>query len=483
MLVVPLRSQRSAKHEVTDIGLDWTHAIAVVGMACRFPDSPGVDEFWELLHEGRDVIRPVSSDRWDADRHHDPVPGRRGRLTSRVGGFLDDLAAFDAGFFGISPREAARIDPAQRILLELAWESIEDAGQVPSLWPGRQVGVFVGQCYGDYEGLEMRDPTRIDIYALTGSMRSTTAGRISYHVGLEGPSLVVDTACSSSLVAVHLACQSLRSGECSLDFAGGVNVLLDPACSFAFSQAGMLSPDGRCKAFDARADGFVRSDGAGLVLLKPALAAARDGDRIRALILGSAVGNDGRSSGLLMTPSAAGQEATLRAAYRAAGVAAGDVRYVEAHGTGTTVGDAVEVDALAAVLGEGRGAAGAGQGREPRHPLRRRLLPGAAAAPAPARTHREAGDGRSPPARRSGDADPLRHAPQRSLLGVARLGQRRSGREVWRPSSSPPPSSTGERACRCPLSALACGRWLAGRRCRLSPGSRVAVQAAPTVTS
>ena len=273
---------------------------------------------------------------------------------TRWGGFLDQIDLFDASFFGISPREADRLDPQQRLLLEVAWEALEDAGQPQERLSGSDASVFIGMWLNDYEGRMFADPAGVDFYMTTGSGRYSASGRLSYVLGLQGPSLTIDTACSSSLVAVHLACRSLWSGECSLALAGGANVILQPQISIAYSQSKMMAPDGRCKFGDAGANGYVRSEGAGIVVLKPLSAALGDGDPIYALIQGSAVNNDGRSSGYMATPARIGQEQLLRRAYRDAGVSPGSVNYVEAHGTGTSAGDPVEIGALGCVLSEGR---------------------------------------------------------------------------------------------------------------------------------
>ena len=331
--------------------------IAIVGIGCRFPGADGPRAFWRLLCEGVDAISEVPPERFDLRRVYDPSPGTPGKIASRWGGFLRGIDRFDAAFFGISPREAARMDPQQRLLLEVAWEALEDAGLVAERLAGSRTGVFVGMCYGDYEDLELGDPQAVDLYVNTGGARNIASGRISFAFGFEGPSLTVDAACSSSLVTVHLACQSLWGRESVLALAGGANLILQPQFSIGFSQAAMLSPGGRCRAFDAGADGFVRSEGVALLVLKPLARALADGDPIYALIRGSAVNNDGRSSGLLMTPGRPGQEAVLRQAYADAGLPPAAVQYVEAHGTGTRVGDPVEAAALGAVLGQGRDAA------------------------------------------------------------------------------------------------------------------------------
>jgi acyl transferase domain-containing protein len=328
--------------------------IAVIGIGCRFPGASGPEAFWELLRNGVDAIREIPSDRPGLASFYDPRPRTPGRLVSRWGGFLEDVDRIDAAFFGLSPREADRMDPQQRLLLEVVWEALEDAGQVAERLAGSATGVFVGLWINDYEALMFADPARVDFHMTTGSGRYSASGRISYTFGLQGPSLTVDTACSSSLVAVHLACQALRSGECGLALAAGANTILTPQVSIAYSQSQMLSPDGRCKFGDARGDGYVRSEGAGVVALKLLSRALADGDPVHAVILGSAVNNDGRTSGFLSTPGRGGQEDLLRKAYRAAGVDPRRVQYVEAHGTGTSAGDPVELQALGTVVAEGR---------------------------------------------------------------------------------------------------------------------------------
>ena len=329
--------------------------IALIGIGCRFPGANGPESFWRLLREGVDAIREVPADRFDIDAVYDPRPGTPGKLISRCGGFLEGVDRFDFSFFGISPREAARMDPQQRLLLEVAWEALEDGGQTANALSGSATAVFIGLCTSGYlDALSLRDyPAAMDNYISSGNARSVVPGRISYALGLHGPSVAIDAACASSLVTVLMACRSIWDGECAQALAGGVNLLLEPSHGFGFSQAGMLAPDGRCKFGDAGADGFVRSDGVGIVVLKPLSRALADGDPIYALIRGGATNNDGRRSGSLMSPSAIGQEEVLRAAYRNAGVEPQAVRYVEAHGTGTAAGDPVEVAALAKVLGSG----------------------------------------------------------------------------------------------------------------------------------
>jgi acyl transferase domain-containing protein/acyl carrier protein len=330
-------------------------AIAIIGIGCRFPGGANSPEsFWRLMRDGIDAITEVPAERWALPSFYDARPVTPGKINTRWGGFLSQIDHFDANFFNISPREAVRMDPQQRLLLEVTWEALEDAGQVPEKLAGSRSGVFIGMIANEYEDLYFHDPQSVDVYVNTGCARSVASGRLSYALGLQGPSLTVDTACSSSLVAVHLACQSIRTGESELAIAGGVNLLLMPQPSIGWCQANNLAPDGRCKAFDARANGFIRSDGVGVLVLKPLSRAMADGDPIYALIRGSAVNNDGQTSGLLMTPGQKGQEAMLVEAYRNAGVDPAQVQYVEAHGTGTKVGDPTEARALGVVLGAGR---------------------------------------------------------------------------------------------------------------------------------
>ena len=329
--------------------------IAIIGMACRIPGSePGLEGFWRLLDEGRDMVTAVPPERWDAEAYYDPDPDAPGRMATKWGGFLADISGFDASFFGISRREAVSMDPQQRLLLEMSWEALENAGQSARALSGSSTGVFVGLSTADYHGLLLEQGEgNIDTYFATGTSSSIAAGRISYVLGLHGPSVALDTACSASLVAVHLACQSLRLRECGLALAGGVNAILWPEVNLALSRAHAMAPDGRCKTFDSRADGFVRGEGGGIVVLKRLSAAVADGDNILALIRGSAINQDGRSSGIT-APNGSAQEAVIRQALAAAGVEPHDIGYVEAHGTGTALGDPIEAHALAAALGAGR---------------------------------------------------------------------------------------------------------------------------------
>ncbi len=333
-----------------------TEPIAIVGMGCRFPGGVVDGEtFWNLLREGRDAISLVPPERWDVEAYYDPDPDAPGKMVTHWGGFLDQVDKFDAGFFEIAPREAAGMDPQQRLALEVAWEALENAGIAPAGLQGSKTGVFLGIASGDYSHLSLAtgDPELLDAHYASGVAHSIAAGRISYLLGLEGPSISLDTACSSSLVAVHLASQSLRAGDCSLALAGGVNVMLAPETTALLSRVRMLAPDGRCKAFDASADGFVRGEGCGFVALKTLSQAQIDGDRILAVIRGSAVNQDGASSSLT-APNGPSQVSLMRQALAGAGVLPGQVSYVEAHGTGTALGDPIELQALGAVYGASR---------------------------------------------------------------------------------------------------------------------------------
>src|SRR5271165_763974 len=320
-------------------------------MACRLPggiDSP--EGFWQALLRGDDLITEIPAERWDAEEYYDPEPGVPGRSVSRWGGFLDDVAGFDAEFFGIGEREAIAIDPQHRLLLETSWEAIEHAGLNPVDLAGSQTGVFVGLTHGDYELLAAEVSALEDPYAFTGTNFSMASGRIAYALGVHGPALTVDTACSSGLTAVHMACRSLHEGESGLALAGGATVLLQPTKCNSASAQGMLSPTGRCHAFDVAADGFVSSEGCAVVLLKRLSDAQRDGDRILAVVRGTASNQDGRTVNIA-TPSLNAQVAVYRAALVAAGVDAGSIGMVEAHGTGTPVGDPIEYSSLAQVYG------------------------------------------------------------------------------------------------------------------------------------
>jgi phthiocerol/phenolphthiocerol synthesis type-I polyketide synthase B len=329
--------------------------IAVVGIGCRYPGGVSdPDSFWQLLERGTDVIGEMPAGRFDVGKLFDSTPRTPGRVVTREGGFLEEIDRFDAAFFGISPREAQKIDPQQRLLLEVVWEALEDAGIVPSSLAGGRVGVYAGLWSGEYEQVLSRRLEEMDLYATTGTGRYAAAGRISFALDARGPSLTVDTACSSSLVALHLAAQSLRTGECDTAIVAAANLILQPFISVAYSRSGMLSPSARCRFGAPGPDGYVRSEGAGALVLRRLDEAVAAGDPVHAVVLGSAVNSDGRGSDRLVAPSLDAQMEMLRTAYADAGIDPGSVAYVEAHGTGTQAGDAVELSALGAVLGPGR---------------------------------------------------------------------------------------------------------------------------------
>ena len=336
---------------------DWgsmDEPIAVIGLGCRFPgEITGPDALWQFLCEGRSAVEEVPPNRWAPFDDGSPAVAAALARTTRWGSFLTDIDAFDAEFFDISLREAAKMDPQQRLLLEVAWEALEHAGIPPSSLRRSQTGVFVGASIGEYGYLASSDLPAVDAWSNSGGALSIIANRLSYFLDLRGPSVTVDTACSSSLVALHLACQSLRMQDSDVAIAGGVNLLLSPAVFRGFDQSGALSPTGSCHAFDADADGFVRGEGCGVVVLKRLSDALRDRDRLLAVVRGSAVNQDGRSNGLL-APNPAAQMAVLRSAYANAGVPSHEVDYVETHGTGTLLGDPIEARALGKVLGRGR---------------------------------------------------------------------------------------------------------------------------------
>ena len=328
--------------------------IAIIGIGCRFPGGiTDPDGLWDFLLAGRSGIREVPDGRWSSFEGVSPDEDAVVAATTRWGGYLDDVADFDADFFEIPSGEADKMDPQQRLLLEVTQEALDHAGVPADSLAETRTGVFAGACSAEYWPIATADLTAVDAWSGTGGALSIIANRVSYYFDLRGPSVTVDTACSSSLVAVHMACQSLRTGESDVALAGGVNVLLTPAPTRSFDVAEVLSRSGGCHAFDASADGFVRSEGAAVVVLKRLSDAVRDGDRVLAVVRGSAVNQDGRSNGL-MAPNPAAQMAVLRAAYADAGVDPHDVGYVEAHGTGTLLGDPIEAKGLGTVLGRGR---------------------------------------------------------------------------------------------------------------------------------
>jgi iturin family lipopeptide synthetase A len=345
LIIRKLREQLDAARAAS------SEPIAVVGLGCRLPGADGPEAFWELLSEGRDAITEVPRERWDVNALYDPRPGTPGKVYSRCGGFLDDVESFDAAFFNISAREAATVDPQQRLLLEVVWEALEHAGIAPSSLKATPTGVFVGVTASDYACLQLeQNKLPDDPYFNTGAALNACAGRVSYVLGLQGPSMAIDTACSSSLTAVHLACSSLRNRECDTALAGGVNLILASWPNVTLAAAQMVAPDGRCKTFDASADGYVRGEGCGIVVLRRLSDALKAGDRVLALIRGTAVNQDGASSGFSV-PNGVAQQALIRRALEAAGVSPAEIDYVESHGTGTALGDPIEAGALGAVLG------------------------------------------------------------------------------------------------------------------------------------
>jgi len=351
-----LRSVEQMKQKLNVAESRGQQPIAIIGMGCRFPgDVNDTASFWELLRSGQEAITEVPAERWKIDDYYDPDSTKPGKMVSRFGGFLKDIDLFDAAFFGIAPREAAMMDPQQRILLEVTWQALESGGIAPRSLAGSKTGMYLGIASGDYAQMQLHagDAELLDVHFASGNSHSIASGRLSYLLGLKGPSLSIDTACSSSLVAVHVACQALRAGECNMAIAAGVNIILAPETTVALSQAHMLSPDGRSKTFDDRADGFARAEGCGVVVLKPLDQAEKDGDRIHAVIRGTALNQDGASSSLT-APNGPSQEELMRSAILNAGRSAAQIGYVEAHGTGTSLGDPIELRALGTIYGASR---------------------------------------------------------------------------------------------------------------------------------
>ena len=335
--------------EIDRLEMQRHEPIAIIGLACKLPGARNHEEYWQLLKNGVDAIKEVPSDRWDREKYYDLTPGVKGKMVSRSGGFLDGVDLFDAEFFEISPREAARMDPQHRLLLETSWHAFENAGIPPKNVKGNRSGVFIGISTNDYANLAKGDPYVMDAYSGIGNALCIAANCLSYYYDFHGPSVSVDTACSSSLVAIHMAVKSLRNQETELALAGGVNLILTPNLSIVFSHARMLSPDGQCKTFDASANGYVRGEGCGVVLLKRLSDAIRDENRILAVIYGTSVNQDGRSNGLT-APNGLAQQQVISDAIIDADIVPDDLDYIEAHGTGTSLGDPIEMRSIAKIL-------------------------------------------------------------------------------------------------------------------------------------
>jgi acyl transferase domain-containing protein/SAM-dependent methyltransferase len=351
-----LAELRRLRNKLDEMDRREKEPIAIVGFGLRFPGGARDEfSFWQILAQGVNTVTEIPGDRWNLDDYYDPDPDKPAKMYTRHGAYLRGVDQFDAEFFGVSPREAASMDPQHRLLLETSWEALENAAIAPATLRDSQTGVFVGIANSDYWRMVYADEERVDAYSALGNCYSVAAGRLAYFFGLHGPAMAIDTACSASLVAVHQACQSLRARECNLALAAGVNLILSPEVNINFSKARMLARDGRCKTFDASADGYVRGEGCGVVVLKTLSAARAEGNRILAVIRGSAVNQDGRSGGLT-APNGPAQEAVIREALATAGVAPHEISYLEAHGTGTSLGDPIEVQAACAVLCQDRSA-------------------------------------------------------------------------------------------------------------------------------
>ncbi|MGD1805493.1 type I polyketide synthase [Dapis sp. BLCC M126] len=349
-----LQTIKEMRNRLEAVNKEKTEPIAIVGVGCRFPGNANDSaSFWQLLHEGIDAVGEVPSGRWDVDAYYDPKPDTPGKTYTKQGGYIQEVDRFDPLFFGISPREAVSLDPQQRLLLEVGWEALENAGIAPSTLRNSKTGVYVGICTDDYSERIKNDLTLVDSHFGTGNARSMAVGRLSHLLGLQGPNIQLDTACSSSLVTVHLACQSLRLKESNLAIAGGVNLILWPFGTIGRCQLKAVAPDGRCKTFDASGDGYGQGEGCGMVVLKRLSDAMADGDRVLAVIRGSAVNHDGPSSGLTV-PNKMAQKELIQQALQNARIEASQVSYVEAHGTGTPLGDPIELESLAAVYGKNR---------------------------------------------------------------------------------------------------------------------------------
>jgi acyl transferase domain-containing protein len=345
---------KETQRQLAELTARHAEPIALVGISCRFPGGVSApDQFWRLLCEGRKAIGEIPAERWDVDAHYDPDPAKPGKMNTRWMGCVEGVDLFDNQFFGMSEREARVVDPQQRMVLELTWEALEDAGIPPSTLRGKKTGVFLAIGHCDYLENILDESKAGNPFLSTGTARSVAANRINFHFDFRGPSVAIDTACSSSLVALHMACQSLRNGEAETAIVSGVNLVLSPLATVSLTKAGFCSATGEIRAFDAGANGYVRSDGAGAIVLKPLSAAQRDGDHIYAVVRGSAVNHNGTSNGLT-APRAEAQEAVVREAFEHAGLDPRRARYVEAQGTGTAIGDAIEAAALGRVMAGGK---------------------------------------------------------------------------------------------------------------------------------
>ena len=356
-----LREIRRLRSELTRAQRPGAAPVAVVGIGCRFPgDVASPKAYWRLLENGQCAISPFPEGRWDRHAWFDPDPDAPGRIYTQHGGYLSQIEAFDPEPFGISPREAKGLDPQQRLLLEVTWEALERAGLSSPALQGSDTGVYIGMSTDDYGDLSSSAHGSIDAWNGLGTMRSVAAGRIAYTFGLQGPAIVSDTSCSSSLIALHQACQDLHAGTISAAIAGGVNLILDPRSTIKLCRLRALSPDGLCRTFDAAANGYVRGEGCGIVVLKTLAQAEQDNDDILAVIRATAINHDGQSNGLT-APNGQAQVRLLQAALDQGSLDPGQIQYLEAHGTGTALGDPIEVQALGQVYG---------RDRSPQHALR-----------------------------------------------------------------------------------------------------------------
>lgn len=348
-------SLKRLKIEKENLEAEKTEPIAIIGMSCRFPSANSIDEYWELLKNGIDAISDIPSTRWNVEDYFDKNPDISGKMYTRKGGFIENMNQFDAKFYGIAPKEANQIDPQQRLLLDISWEALENAFIVPSSIKNSDTGVFIGLSSDDYGHLSIdsHNTSSINAYSSLGTARSIAAGRLAYFFGLQGPVMQLDTACSSSLLSIHLACQSLRNKECNMALAGGVNLLLSPNPFIAFSKLKALAKDGKCKVFDAKADGYVRGEGCAIIVLKRLSDAIMAKDNILAVIKQTTANHDGASNGLT-APNGTAQEVLLKKTLEKANIKPQQVQYVEAHGTGTSLGDPIEVFALGKIYGKQR---------------------------------------------------------------------------------------------------------------------------------